>query len=146
MIPVLAIPVLNRYDLLDRLIDSIDYSVKEIFIINNGKEKYIPKNKNFNVRVIDLPSNLGVAGSWNLAIKLYPHLKYWCFSSADSIFEKGEFKKMVDLSSSDKLCLSTHYTSSFSIGVFGISRLSIIFCLLSLDIFNITDVKSFGPL
>jgi hypothetical protein len=113
---LLTIPVLNRYDLLDRLIDSIDYSVKEIFIINNGKEKYTNKNKNFNVKIIDLPSNLGVAGSWNLAIKLYPHLKYWCFSSADSVFEKGEFKKMVDLSGPDKLCLSTHYTSSFSIG------------------------------
>ena len=28
----------------------------------------------------------------------------------------SEFKKMVDLSGPDKLCLSTHYTSSFSIG------------------------------
>jgi hypothetical protein len=47
-LPLLSIPVLNRYDLLERMLDSIDYPIDEILIINNGKEKYIPKNKSFN--------------------------------------------------------------------------------------------------
>jgi GT2 family glycosyltransferase len=84
MIPVLSIPVLNRYDLLDKNLELIDFPIKEILIINNGKEDYNPKRKDLNVRVLNLPSNLGMAGSWNLTIKLYPHEKFWLFSSADT--------------------------------------------------------------
>ena len=79
MIPVLAIPVLNRYDLLDDNLDTIDYPVKEILIINNGKENYVPRRQDLNVRVLNLPSNLGMSGSWNLTIKLYPHENKYVF-------------------------------------------------------------------
>jgi len=72
MIPILAIPVLNRYDLLDSNLETIDYPIKEILIINNGKEKYESDRKDLNIRVLNLPSNLGMSGSWNLTIKLYP--------------------------------------------------------------------------
>jgi len=36
MIPNLIIPVLNRYDLLDRMLASIDYPVAHLLIIDNG--------------------------------------------------------------------------------------------------------------
>jgi hypothetical protein len=115
-LPLLSIPVLNRYDLLERMIDSIDYPIDEILIINNGKEKYIPKNESFNFRVLNLPSNLGCAGSWNLTVKLYPHLSYWSFASADIIWIPGSIEKMVQESGKDFLCLSNQYTSAFSWG------------------------------
>ncbi len=38
MIPILAIPVLNRGDLLLRCIRSIDYPVGKLVIVNNGDE------------------------------------------------------------------------------------------------------------
>lgn len=116
MIPVLAIPVLNRYDLLDVALESIDFPVKEVLIINNGKEKYKPKRTDINIRVLDLPSNLGMSGSWNLTIKLYPHEKFWIFSSADIVFKKGALKSLYEQSGSSNLICSTEGFSSFSIG------------------------------
>jgi GT2 family glycosyltransferase len=116
MIPVLAIPVLNRYDLLDQNLDLIDYPIKEILIINNGKEDYVPKRTDLNIRVLNLPSNLGMSGSWNLTIKLYPHEKYWMFSSADTHWIPGSLAQMSDISGPDKLVMTTEAWSAFSIG------------------------------
>ena len=63
MIPILSVPVLNRYDLLDASLDAVDFPVGEILIINNGPEIYQPKRKDLNVRVLNLPSNLGISAS-----------------------------------------------------------------------------------
>ncbi len=116
MIPVLSIPVLNRYDLLDMNLDSIDFPIKEIIIINNGLKKYVPRRKDLNIRVLDLPSNLGLSGSWNLTIKLYPHEKYWVFSSADTHWLPGSLEKFYEISDVSKIVTSTEGFSAFSIG------------------------------
>ena len=116
MIPVLAIPVLNRYDLLDQNLETIDYPIGEILIINNGKEKYEPKRKDLNVRVLNLPSNLGMSGSWNLTIKLYPHENYWMFSSADTHWIPGSLKQLHNISNENHLVMTTEAWSAFSIG------------------------------
>ena len=116
MIPVLSIPVLNRYDLLDENLNLIDFPIKEILIINNGKEKYEPKRKDLNVRVLNLPSNLGMSGSWNLTIKLYPHEKYWLFSSADTHWLPGSLEKFYQVSGESKMIGSTEGFSCFSLG------------------------------
>ena len=50
-IPVLIIPVLNRYDLLDEALQSIDYPIDNILIINNGLEKYDPDFSNLNLKI-----------------------------------------------------------------------------------------------
>lgn len=116
MIPILSIPVLNRYDLLDENLSLIDFPIKEILIINNGKEKYEPKKKDLNIRVLDLPSNLGMAGSWNLTIKLYPHEKFWVFSSADTHWLPGSLEKLYELSSESRMVTTTESFSCFSLG------------------------------
>ena len=116
MIPILAIPVLNRYDLLDSNLETIDYPIKEILIINNGKEKYESNRKDLNIRVLNLPSNLGMSGSWNLTIKLYPHEPYWIFSSADTHWIPGALEKLNIASGKDKLIMTTEGWSCFSIG------------------------------
>jgi glycosyltransferase involved in cell wall biosynthesis len=36
MVPVIIIPVLNRYDLLERCLQSIDTEVEHLIIIDNG--------------------------------------------------------------------------------------------------------------
>ena len=116
-IPVLIIPVLNRYDLLDIVIESIDYPIDEILIINNnGKESYVPKREDLNIRVLNLPSNMGVGGSWNLGFKLYPHAKYWLIGSADTSFNPGSLAKFVEYSSPSNFIKSNAHYSSFSIG------------------------------
>jgi GT2 family glycosyltransferase len=116
LIPLLAIPVLNRYDLLDKNLELIDFPIKEILIINNGPEAYTPKRKDLNIRVLNLPSNLGMSGSWNLTIKLYPHEKYWLFSSADTHWTPGSLKKFYDNSGESKMISSTEGFSCFSLG------------------------------
>lgn len=116
MIPVIIYPVLNRYDLLDEALKSIDYPVEEILIINNGKEEYISKEDSLNIKILNLPSNLGISGSWNLGIKLYPHVDYWLFSSADTSFREGELKKFKEFSGLDYFIKSNASYSCFSLG------------------------------
>jgi GT2 family glycosyltransferase len=116
MIPVLSIPVLNRYDLLDENLSLIDFPIKEILIINNGKEVYEPKRKDLNIRVLNLPSNLGMSGSWNLTIKLYPHEKFWVFSSADTHWLPGSLEKLYELSGESKMVTTSESFSCFSLG------------------------------
>lgn len=116
MIPVLAIPVLNRYDLLDKNLETIDYQIDEILIINNGKENYESKRKDLNVRVLNLPSNLGMSGSWNLTIKLYPHNSYWMFASADNEWLPGSLEKFHLASGPNNTILTNEGWGCFSVG------------------------------
>ena len=116
MIPVLIIPILNRYDLLDQNLSLIDHEIGEILIINNGKEEYVPKRDDLNIRVLNLPSNLGMSGSWNLGIKLYPHKEYWMFSSADTHWIPGSIAELEKMSGKDKLVMTTEAWSCFTIG------------------------------
>jgi GT2 family glycosyltransferase len=116
MIPVLIIPVLNRYDLLDQALNSIDYPIENILIINNGLEVYESKRSDLNVKILDMPANFGVAGSWNLGIKCYPHAPYWMFSSADICFGEGSLLKMAEFSNSNRFVKSNASYSCFSLG------------------------------
>ena len=88
MLPNLIVPVLNRYDLLRRMFQSIHYPIRDLIIIDNGGEFYDVLHSEFveNVRILNLPSNLGVSGSWNLGIKLLPHDDRWFFASNDAWF------------------------------------------------------------
>ena len=116
MIPVLIIPILNRYDLLDGMLNTIDYPIKEVCVINNGKETFTPSRTDLNIRVLNLPSNLGMSGSWNLAIKLYPHEPYWMFASADTHCAPGSLEKFNQESGEDRLSVTADAWTFFSIG------------------------------
>lgn len=116
MIPVLIIPVLNRYDLLDKSLESIDYPIGDILIINNGLEEYTPKRKDLTIRVLDMPSNQGISGSWNLGIKSYPHAPWWLISSADTSFLPGSLEQFAKFSSSGRCVKSNASYSAFSLG------------------------------
>jgi GT2 family glycosyltransferase len=121
-IPVLIYPVINRFDLLEKSLQSIDHPIDEILIINNSaddnntlglKEKF----PHLNLRILNLPSNLGCSGSWNLGIKLYPHAKYWMFGSADTSANPGTFREFAGHSKKDRaVFISGVQFSLFSIG------------------------------
>ena len=107
MIPVLIIPILNRYDLLRKSLNTIDYPIGEILIINNSGDDsmsagLIEDYPNLNIRILNLPSNLGISASWNLGIKLYPHEKYWMFASADTTPSPGLWEDYAKQSGPDK--------------------------------------------
>lgn len=101
MLKNLTIPVLNRYDLLQRMLDSIDYPVEKLLIIDNGGELdsvSVPSCVKTH-RVLPMLSNLGVATSWNLGFKNFYRDNYYCFASADMWFEKGDLEKLSNASS-----------------------------------------------
>lgn len=75
MIPCLSTSLVNRKDLLQRLIDSIDYPVGVLYVVNNSGRKVSlhdlrmsPYVNEFVEQVND--GNYGCAGGWNQAIDL----------------------------------------------------------------------------
>lgn len=122
MIPVMIVPVLSRHDLLDRMIMSINYPVKDLIIINNGAKDYdyLPVwnqwiNKIWHLKI---PSNLGVASSWNLGIKSTPMSDWWLICNFDVEWSGDALKMFAELSKPDKLLLSNGAPNwcAFSVG------------------------------
>ncbi len=99
MIPVVGFATLARFDMAQRLIDSIDYPVEHLVIVDNsGKKEFEPRtNENIkNVWLIQVPHGLGANGAWNLIIKSTPHAKYWVIPNDDSYFAKGALQMIAE--------------------------------------------------
>ena len=112
MVPVIVIPVLNRYDLLERCIKSIDYPVENLIIIDNGGRiakdcLVLPRSTKIQNRyIMDMPSNLGVATSWNLGIKMTPFATGWILLNSDAHFGHGHLEKFYKESDIDEIHLA----------------------------------------
>ena len=96
MLENLIVPVLNRYDLLQRMLDSVDVSVDHLLIIDNGLgiDTLQISDKFAKVTHLRMPANLGVAGSWNLGIKSFPYAHRWFIVSNDVVFQPGALEKL----------------------------------------------------
>lgn len=103
MIEHVVIPVLNRYDLLNRCLDSIPAGV-QILVIDNG-DAYEGASRS-GVRVVRVPSNLGVPASWNLGIKLFPFAPGWLLLNSDAWFAEGAWDRFDAACSSDGIVLA----------------------------------------
>ena len=108
MIPALIVPVLNRPDLLHRMLDSIDYPVGDLVIIDNGNcfPAWEPVEHVERTHVVKMPSNLGVAASWNLGIKSVPFAPWWLIVNSDAWFPAGSLEALAQQARSDALVLS----------------------------------------
>ena len=103
IIPVIGVPIVNGVHWLKRLIDSVDYPVKNFFIVNNNGKGEITEELNAicnsghpfikNFHVSHMPSNFGCGGGWNLIIKSYMMEPYWMLVSNDVEFSPGLLKK-----------------------------------------------------
>lgn len=117
MIPALIIPVLNRFDLLEECISSIDCEVEHLLIVDNSGQYSMPPDLyKGKVTVLNMPANLGVAGSWNLGIKSFPFAPYWVIASNDIKYASGQLQKLADKSSPDVVVKTSESWSAFSIG------------------------------
>ena len=117
MIPAVIIPVLNRFDLLEECISSIDCEVEHLLIVDNSGQYSMPSGLyNGKSTVLNMPANLGVAGSWNLGIKSFPFAPYWVIASNDIKYAPGQLQKLANESSPDVLIKTSQAWSSFSIG------------------------------
>jgi FkbM family methyltransferase len=105
-LPVMGVPIVNGIHWLMRLIDSIDFPIDDLLIINNNGKGEIDselnelcrlKHKFINkITVLNMPSNLGVATSWNLIIKSFLMKPYWLICSHDVSFKPGLLKEFYD--------------------------------------------------
>jgi len=93
MIPVLGFATLTKFDMAQRLLDSIDHPVEHLIIVDNsGKREFEPAiNEDLikNTWLIQVPYGLGANGAWNLIIKATPHAPYWVIPNDDCWFQPG---------------------------------------------------------
>jgi GT2 family glycosyltransferase len=104
VIPLIAVPVYNRIDLLTRLVNSIDVPVGDLLVINNGEPANLSL-RDFPTRspLVSMNSfnqneaNLGCAGAWNQAIDHAfnkHHYDYLLIFGNDVQFTPGDLQKM----------------------------------------------------
>lgn len=126
-IPVLGIPIVNGFRWIKRLIESIDYPITNVVIINNsGGDKDLEKQLDdlvnqgspyvLNMKVCHLPGNLGVAGAWNLIIKTYMMEPYWVISNHDVAFQPGLLKELAETASNPGIGMIHPHAGEFDLG------------------------------
>lgn len=87
MIPVLVASIMNRPDLLDRMLDSVDCEVGRILIIDNGRTGYRAED----ITVVTPPfQSMGWAGSLNYAIGQTTDAPWWLYVNNDAWFDPGK--------------------------------------------------------
>jgi GT2 family glycosyltransferase len=130
MLPNLIVPVLNRYDLLKKMVYSIDYPVRDVIVIDNGgacSDRLLKKHP-FIERghIMRMPSNLGVAASWNLGIKMLPHDNRWFFASNDMAYLPGALEKL-SKARTDEITLSDMFPfwHTFCVGEEAVRRVGL---------------------
>lgn len=110
MIPNLIVPTLNRYDLLQNFLGTVDYPVAHLLIIDNGGSLDVtgwPVNEFVQkMTVLNMPANLGVSTSWNLGIKSFPFADRWLIASDDMVFYPGGLQEFWEKSNSEHLTIS----------------------------------------
>ena len=121
MIPVMIVPILTAPEHLDRMLDSVDYPVDVLVVIDNGHclpGNFAHRDWARNAYLLRMPSNLGVATSWNLGIKATPHAPWWLIANFDITWPAGSLAQFdtEDASQVLRLADATPSWCAFSIG------------------------------
>lgn len=100
MIPVLVVSIMNRPDLLDRMLDSVDVEVGLTLVIDNGRVGY----QRQGATVFTPPCrSLGWAGSLNFAVGQTPEAAWWLYANNDAWFEPGKLAALAAAVEADRL-------------------------------------------
>ena len=100
------------------MIESIDVEAT-VYVINNSAVRQNSRHSNPLVSIwwVDVPSNLGVASSWNLGIKMLPFESRWFISSADCVFASGDLTLLETAKTNAlTLCDKFPYYQTFAVG------------------------------
>ena len=108
MIPALIVPVLNRPDLLDRLLASLHYEIGDLLVIDNGNvvDALPDLDCVHRSHLVKSPTNLGVPASWNLGIKMLPFAPWWMIVNSDAYFPRASLNRLQVAARRDALVLS----------------------------------------
>lgn len=119
MIPAMVVPILARPDLLDRMLETIDYPIEHLVIIDNGHcVKEVTAKHVHNIHIVTMPTNLGVSGSWNLGIKSLPFSAYWLITNFDVTWPAGSLERFAKEATPHELVLSDAFPpwAAFALG------------------------------
>ncbi len=111
-IPLLGVPILNRPDLLLRLLDSLDHPVETLAIVDNSIASGLPDSAALGrllaqlereppagigqVRVARPFANQGVASSWNAILTAFPEAPFALLVNNDVVFAPGVLARLVE--------------------------------------------------
>ena len=122
--------MLNRGDLLIRMISSIDYPVEKLCIVQNGRDDTVDeairdiaagRNNLIEKVYIERPfRNMGVAPAWNSIIKSFPECDYWLIANNDTVFLPGDLEKYHTLIKENPHSIIADASKSF--GCFAITK------------------------
>ena len=91
------------------MLDTVDMKISQLVIIDNGNnltDLRFPDSAQ-NVHIIQLPANLGVAGSWNLGVKALPHHDRWFFASNDIMLAPGDLANLANANNDEVTLTAT---------------------------------------
>jgi GT2 family glycosyltransferase len=109
LISTVIIPVLNGYELLRRCVATLPKTIPNVLIIDNGDclSRWDQAELDHpGVRILSMPSNLGVPQSWNLGIKLYPHEAGWLLINHDAYFDADGWERFSADVGEDRITLA----------------------------------------
>jgi hypothetical protein len=111
-IPLVGIPILNRPDLLLRLLDSLDQNIETLAIVDNSIGSGLPDSEDLSrllaqlerdppagidrVRVSRPFANQGVAASWNAILTSFPEAPYALLVNNDVVFAPGVLAEVIE--------------------------------------------------
>lgn len=128
MIPMLVVPTLTRHDLLDRMLRSVDHPVGHLVVIDNSGRGIVGGSGPWErMTVLPMPVNLGVAASWNLAVKM-AHREPWVLICSDDMWwPAGVLAEVSRIASEESLVLSGNwpYWQAFALGMGVVSRVGL---------------------
>jgi len=120
VIPMMVVPTLTRHDLLDRMLRSVDCQVGHLVVIDNSGRGIVGGTGPWErMTVLPMPSNLGVAASWNLAIRM-AHREPWVLICSDDMWwPVNALREFAAQSSEDSLVVSATWPHwcAFTIGM-----------------------------
>lgn len=94
-VPVLICPILNRRDLLDRMLDTIDVRVQKLVLIDNSPDGSATDGLDGVGRtILRLHHNIGVGSAWNLGIRVTPLEPWWLIVNNDVVFMRGDLERL----------------------------------------------------
>lgn len=102
MIPVLIASIMNRPELLDRMLDSVDVDVGRVLVVDNGRIGY----QREGVTVATPPyRSLGWAGTFNFAVGQTPEAPWWLYVNNDAWFLPGSLEELVRQVDAERLAV-----------------------------------------
>ena len=128
MIPMMVVPTLTRHDLLDRMLRSVDCRIGHLVVIDNSGRGIVGGDGPWErMTVLPMPTNLGVAASWNLAIRL-AHREPWVLICSDDMrWPEGALRGFGEQASEDAVVVSSTWPHwcAFTIGMRVVQRVGL---------------------